>query len=238
MNTYYLHNGNESSGPFGLEELKSKKITKATPVWREGMADWKKAGEVDELKSLFAVIPPPLKSFSAPPNTSTYKKESATTIMGLSKTTFFIILTFLIISIGTFILNIYQDNRRTALDEKNSLTEKDNEQFQVQQKELEEQKKLLAEQERLEAERIAKERKQVLSSLILEKSNNLTDSYANLDEAKNKLVKANDFQIFRTAAEKNEEISLIQSDITYWKNKIEEIQQEKNQLNLELERLH
>lgn len=238
MNTYYLHNGNESSGPFGPEELKSKKITKATLVWREGMADWKNAGEVDELKSLFAVIPPPLKSFSTPPTTPTYKKEGNTKIMGLSKTSFFVLLAFLVLSIGTFFLNNYQDKRRNDLEEKNSLTEKNNQQYQLQQKEIEEQKNLLAEQEKLEAERITKERKQVLSSLILEKNNSLTDCYANLDEAKNKLVKANNFQFFRTTDERNEEISMIQSDIVYWKNKIEKLQQETNQLNLELERLH
>lgn len=33
MNTYYLHDGTSDSGPFYIEELKAKKITKTTSVW-------------------------------------------------------------------------------------------------------------------------------------------------------------------------------------------------------------
>jgi hypothetical protein len=39
MNTYYLHDGTVLSGPFTLDELKAKKITKTTSVWCEGMED-------------------------------------------------------------------------------------------------------------------------------------------------------------------------------------------------------
>jgi len=48
MKKYFLHNGTESSGPFNFEELIAKKITKKTPVWFEGMENWKYAGEIDE----------------------------------------------------------------------------------------------------------------------------------------------------------------------------------------------
>jgi hypothetical protein len=44
MNTYYLHDGTVLSGPFTLDELKAKKITKTTSVWCEGMEDWNTAG--------------------------------------------------------------------------------------------------------------------------------------------------------------------------------------------------
>jgi hypothetical protein len=64
MNKYYLHNGSENIGPFNLEELKSKKITKTTQVWYEGLVDWKNAGEVDELNSILSSVPPPIKSFA------------------------------------------------------------------------------------------------------------------------------------------------------------------------------
>jgi hypothetical protein len=46
MNTYYLHDGS-ISGPFTLDELKAKKITKTTSVWCEGMEDWNTAGSVE-----------------------------------------------------------------------------------------------------------------------------------------------------------------------------------------------
>ena len=61
MKEYYLHNGEENSGPFNSKELKDLKITKDTPVWSNDMEDWKKAGEIDELKSILSNNPPPLK---------------------------------------------------------------------------------------------------------------------------------------------------------------------------------
>jgi hypothetical protein len=61
MKEYYIHNGKENRGPFNIEELKDQKITKDTPVWSNDMQNWKKAGEVDELKSILSNNPPPLK---------------------------------------------------------------------------------------------------------------------------------------------------------------------------------
>ena len=60
MKKYYLHNGTENIGPLDLDELKAKAITKNTQVWCDGMEDWKNAGEVDELKSILPVVPPPI----------------------------------------------------------------------------------------------------------------------------------------------------------------------------------
>jgi hypothetical protein len=60
MKKYYLHDGTENIGPFDLDELKAKGITKNTQVWCEGMADWKNAGEIEELKSILLVVPPPI----------------------------------------------------------------------------------------------------------------------------------------------------------------------------------
>jgi len=60
MKKYYLHNGTENIGPFDLEELKTKGITKSTQVWFEGIEDWKEAGKVEELKGILVVVPPPI----------------------------------------------------------------------------------------------------------------------------------------------------------------------------------
>ena len=76
MKKYFLHDGTESSGPFDLEELKAKKITRTTPVWFEGMEHWKNAEEIPELSSIFVAIPPPFKSFSAiPPKSKVEQKK-------------------------------------------------------------------------------------------------------------------------------------------------------------------
>lgn len=69
MNNYYLHNGTDTIGPFDLEALKEKKITKDTSVWCEGMKDWMDAGEVEALKSILFVVPPPIKKIVEKPET-------------------------------------------------------------------------------------------------------------------------------------------------------------------------
>jgi hypothetical protein len=67
MKEYYYSDGQNQLGPFSLEILKEKKISKDTMVWCEGMVDWEKAGELEELKFLFLVTPPPIKKNTPPP---------------------------------------------------------------------------------------------------------------------------------------------------------------------------
>lgn len=64
--TYFILINNQQQGPYTLDELRSRNITSATLVWREGMADWTPAWKVAELVSLFhadaadnAQTPPP-----------------------------------------------------------------------------------------------------------------------------------------------------------------------------------
>lgn len=62
MKKYYYSDGLNRLGPFSLEELKQKNITKEHLVWFESMNDWQKAGTIDELKDLFNVPAPPTPS--------------------------------------------------------------------------------------------------------------------------------------------------------------------------------
>lgn len=58
MKKYFINNGTTQLGPFEFEELKTKKISKDTNVWHEGLAAWTAARNIEELKPLFYVIPP------------------------------------------------------------------------------------------------------------------------------------------------------------------------------------
>ncbi|MCI5221038.1 MAG: DUF4339 domain-containing protein, partial [Candidatus Electrothrix sp. LOE2] len=40
--------------------VSSGKLTQDTLVWKQGMANWTAAGQVTDLQSLFASVPPPL----------------------------------------------------------------------------------------------------------------------------------------------------------------------------------
>ena len=60
---YHISVNGQQSGPFGWEQLKQMveagQITKGTHVWKQGMAGWELASDVEELASLFGAVPPP-----------------------------------------------------------------------------------------------------------------------------------------------------------------------------------
>lgn len=239
MKTYYLHDGNESKGPFDLEQLKSKNITRTTPVWSAGMEDWKTAGEVEELKSVLATVPPPVKSFiTFPSKTEEEKEEKDLKILGLTKKHFFLAAGVFLLVVLLLITNHLQENRKAKLEQKNNQTEKNNQQYQLQQKEIREQRNRIAEQENLETERAAKEEKQALNNRILEIKNSLSVNYSNLREAKSELNDAAEFQFLRTTGQRNEDLNSAQNKIEYLKIEIAALESEIDLLYLKLEKIH
>ena len=59
MKKFFLHNGTEQLGPFDIEDLKTKNVTKGTPIWYDGLTEWTTAEKVEDLKTLFISTPPP-----------------------------------------------------------------------------------------------------------------------------------------------------------------------------------
>lgn len=61
---FYAAINNQQAGPFNLAALtqmvKQNQITRETLVWKQGMANWTPAGQVSEISSIFAQVPPPL----------------------------------------------------------------------------------------------------------------------------------------------------------------------------------
>ena len=61
---FYIHNENETSGPFsGIEIARlvaEKKVTAKTLLWKSGTSQWKKAQDFDQLLALIALVPPEL----------------------------------------------------------------------------------------------------------------------------------------------------------------------------------
>lgn len=64
---YHYSDGQNQFGPFNIDELKTKKISKDTLIWYEGLDNWTKAGDIPELFVLFKSIPPPLTSTTKTP---------------------------------------------------------------------------------------------------------------------------------------------------------------------------
>ncbi len=57
---YFINENDQRKGPFTIDELKARRITKSILVWCEGMGNWSEAGKIDELKSIVISEPPPL----------------------------------------------------------------------------------------------------------------------------------------------------------------------------------
>ena len=59
---YHVAVNGQATGPFEVKMLEqmaaSGKLVKDSLVWKNGMEQWAKAGEVDELKNIFTTIPP------------------------------------------------------------------------------------------------------------------------------------------------------------------------------------
>ncbi len=62
--TFHVAVGQSQTGPFDVgtlqQQIASGTLTRNSLVWKAGMAQWVKAGEVPELASLFAGVPPPI----------------------------------------------------------------------------------------------------------------------------------------------------------------------------------
>ena len=60
---YYVAVNGQQTGPFGMQQLQQMvqygQLTPQTYVWKQGMAQWDAAGNVQELSSLFAAPAPP-----------------------------------------------------------------------------------------------------------------------------------------------------------------------------------
>ena len=62
--TFFVVLNGQQAGPFDLETLKQmaqqNQINREVLVWRDGMANWTPANQVNELNSVFGSVPPPI----------------------------------------------------------------------------------------------------------------------------------------------------------------------------------
>ena len=83
MIQYFLHDGDNQTGPFIKSELIAQGITQGTYVWSELLEGWTIASQVDDLKDLFEKVPPPfngVRDIKQPPlfkhvDKSTFKEK-------------------------------------------------------------------------------------------------------------------------------------------------------------------
>lgn len=78
MSEYYILNGSEQQGPLQIEQLRGR-VTPQTLVWREGLPDWIRAGDLPELSGLLVperAVPPPTQGQTVGTKPKDYLVES------------------------------------------------------------------------------------------------------------------------------------------------------------------
>ena len=83
MKKYFYSDGKEKHGPLSLEELKHEGISKETLIWFEGLDDWKRAGDLDEMKPILELQPPPI--FTNEKNESNEPEEWAVEVSDMKE---------------------------------------------------------------------------------------------------------------------------------------------------------
>ncbi|MBE7443338.1 MAG: DUF4339 domain-containing protein [Flavobacteriales bacterium] len=73
MKKYFIYSDEKQEGPFSIDELKLKKLSKETKVWFEGINDWTTIENVVELKGIINSMPPPIVT---PPHIDSTKSNS------------------------------------------------------------------------------------------------------------------------------------------------------------------
>lgn len=62
MTQYYYFNSDEKLGPFSFDELKDENINPQTMIWFEGLEDWTHASEIEDIKPILELKPPPIQT--------------------------------------------------------------------------------------------------------------------------------------------------------------------------------
>jgi len=231
MQKFYIHKDDKQQGPFSTDELKDQKISRDTMVWFEGADNWKKAIEVDDLKEICKSIPPPLQTNSPvipPPLVDNKPKEVSKPTVDekptKKKTTLIIVVVAVLLvgGLGTF---IYTNQQAKQVEIQRQIEE--------QRKVLEEQNTKIQEQADIEAARLAEEQKQKraanakqrqaeLESLKYEYDNAVTT----LRAVKIRLNEIQQFQLLRTASEKQQQVQAQLESIRSWENEVDRLKKE------------
>jgi hypothetical protein len=224
MQKFYIHKDDQQQGPFTTEELKDLKITRETMVWFEGADNWKKAIEVDDLKEIFKSVPPPLQTnppLMPPPLVDNKPKEVTKPTVDekptKKKPTLIIVVVAILLvgGLGTFIYTNQQAKQAEI------------------QRQLEEQNVKIQEQERIEAARLAEEERQKRAANAAQRQAELESlnydydqAVTNLRAAKIRLDEIQQFQLLRTASEKQQQVQGQLETIRFWENEVDQLKKE------------
>lgn len=104
---YYIYDGEDQHGPFTLEELKSKNLTRAAMVWHQGLDEWTNAQDIEDLKEFVEAIPP-----SLPKVTASKGKLPPVIPKAKSKVSYYALVTLIFVLLFAYLSNPSIDKHR------------------------------------------------------------------------------------------------------------------------------
>ncbi|ESU28364.1 hypothetical protein FLJC2902T_17150 [Flavobacterium limnosediminis JC2902] len=230
MKQYYYEINGIQTGPVTIEELKNVNISRNTLIWFEGLDNWIKAGEDEELREIFKSIPPPLNNSATPPPIAQVNipSKNKTTLLDSTKAKVLIVCFATVVTVILFFS--FSDNERTVIERQ---TIDNTQQISNQQNLIDEQNARIAEQERVEAERKAREEAEQKNLKIQALRAELDRAYSSLEASRRDFVKNSEFQLLRSRSEKQAQLNFIKSTIKEWEDEIFRIRGELTNLGVD-----
>jgi hypothetical protein len=241
MQKFYIHKDDSQQGPFSIDELKDIQISRETLVWFEGEENWKKANDVDELKSLFKSIPPPINIIQPPitppiiPIIEETKEALAPQIdkKPTKKKTTLIIGGSAVLLLGIIGIFVYSNQQSNQAEEQQQIEIQ--QQIQNQGAILEEQNRKIQEQADIENARLIEEENQQRAANAAQREAELESlkydydqAITNLRAAKIKLDQIKKFQLLRDPAVKEQQVQDQLDIIRSWENEVDRLEAEIN----------
>lgn len=232
MKIYYIHDGKEQTGPFTFEELKQKQITPITMVWREGLKNWVKAGDLNELSQILknekSQIPPPLKTEKGLPSISgifRYKNQLTYLLIGI------LLLTVLIMcrsnnSVKRQFEVQYEQQKKREED----LHQRLSDQEEYYRNQTESISRRVLEQEQREGERAEYEMQLDRSIKVQELNEELKIAFQNLEKARKNLNSVSEFKFLRTSGQRDADIRKASELVNQCQQRLEELENQKRNL--------
>lgn len=240
MKQYYAHLDGQQSGPFSIDELKGK-ITRETMVWHEGLPEWITAHQVPELQTVFTTppplqaekpkpVPPPIQN--PQPIIQNHITTPSTQILGLDKSTFYIIAAAVVLIVGLFTymsagnskeIEAVEAGAEIVNAEQQEQIDAANAQLAAQQEELRKQKEQQEQERKRQAEAEKQRRIDELNIKYSEVSQNLSYAQAKLQDV-------SEFKLLRSAQQRQNQINEASLNVSLYQGQLNEIAAELQRL--------
>ena len=224
MKKYFYEKNKEQFGPVDFEVLMTLDIKRDTLIWYEGLNDWTKAIELDDLAVLFQTVPPPMRN-AEPPKLNLEKEnysnnyEIKPSFFQKNKTNVFLALGILII--GSVLLISFGDNSKTGTE---ILTIENSIQLEEQQKMLEAQQIEIEKQKKENEYNQAKEKYHLLFNEYMLISSNLDLAVKNLNDVSG-------FKLLRSSSERNNQINEATENVEFLKEQLKDYEDQLKKIN-------